>query len=142
MKELNEFFTEYAELLEIKKAGRKSNSKYLQRFGVPGHYVYIYPLAKMKRLSRKARYSYKRALRRTRSFSKKIGIAYGATTLNQRPKSWHTAIVKFNAENGVTGQLAVNYKKHAIYNYKSRRSGAGGSAKLARARKKGILRYR
>ena len=59
---------EERELLEIKKGFRKLNSKYVSRFGSPGHYIYVYMPKGLERMSRRAKFAYGRIIKRSKKF--------------------------------------------------------------------------
>ena len=139
---LNEYMEKKNELTEIIKGAKKAASKYLQRFGVPGHYTYIYPSNNLLTMGRKTKNSYKRFLKRSRNFMKKLGVAYGATSINLKPTTWKTSLLKMNSEHGENYFFKVNLFSHKIYSYRSRRINGGLASKLSRDKKKGILRYR
>lgn len=132
-----EYFKEY----KVGSAGIAH--QYLQRFGVPGKYTYIYPDRRFEKLGRKTSFIYKRFLRKARRFLNAIKMSYDAQSMNVKPKTWHSAIVNIRKKDGINVMLHVNLKSHQIYSYRSSRGKSGGaSGILAKRRKQGILRYR
>lgn len=129
------------ELLEIKKGFRKLNSKYVSRFGQPGHYVYVYMPKGLERMSRKAKFAYGRIVKRSKKFLNGIKSRYDATSLTVKPKTWHTAIVKVATRDNILA-FHVNLKSHQIYSYRSKRGQNAAFVKMTKAKKAGLLRYR
>lgn len=130
------------DLYEYKLGSMGSATKYIQRFGTPGNYVYIYPSQRFQRFSKKVRIAYARFLKKSKGFLNKFKVAYEGTSINVKPKTWHTAIVDVNRKDGSILQFKVNLKAHGIYSYRSKRGQLGAAVKLGRAKKRGILRYR
>jgi len=130
------------DLFEYKLGSMGAATKYIQRFGTPGQYVYIYPSKRFQRFSKKIRAAYARFLKKSRGFLNKFKVAYEGTSIHVRPKTWHTAIIDVNKKDGGILQFKVNLKAHGIYSYRSKRGQLGAAVKLGRAKKRGILRYR
>lgn len=137
---LNNF--ENQKLLEYTTGGRRLGAKYIQRFGVPGKYQYVYPIKKWERLSRKTKFHFARFVKHTARFMKMISFSYEQKGINIKPLNWHNALVDINKKDGDLLQLGISLKSHQIYSYKSKRGITGGSTSLSKAKKSGILRYR
>ena len=132
-----------SEFLEYAKGKKIFGSSYLQRLGSPGNYIYIYPSAKMKNITRKYKTAYTRLVKKSKRFLKRIGTRYEATSINLRPKTWHKSIITIKTKNGGTLNLKYNLKKHGVKSYRSVDMGTGGmSSQLAKSKRKGVLRYR
>jgi hypothetical protein len=129
-------------ILEFKLGGMLAGAKYIQRIGSPGHYIYIYPNKTMEKMGRKMRFFYARFTSRHKKWLGSFSANYGATSMNIRPKNWHTAIVDMHSKERGLLQMNVNLAKHSIYSYRSQRKGAGTSASLSMSKRKGLLRYR
>lgn len=132
----------YGNILEFKMGAVGTSVKYIQRLGSPGHYIYIYPTNSMAKLSRKARFTYSRMVSRASRFLKRVQRAYSAESMSMKPKNWHTSIVTMTGKQIGMTQFTFDLKTHGIYSYRSKRGHVGASVKLAKAKKKGILRYR
>jgi len=130
------------DLYEYRLGTMGAGTKYIQRFGTPGQYVYIYPSKRIQRFSKKIRASYARFLKKSKTFLNSFKVAYEGTSIHVKPKTWHTAIVDVNRKDGSILQFKVNLKAHGIYSYRSKRGQLGAAVKLGRAKKRGILRYR
>lgn len=128
--------------LEYVVGQRASMAKYLQRFGVPGKYQYVYPSTGFTRMSRRAKAVFSRVIRRSKRFFKKYQESYGAKGFNVKPKTWHDAIMTINKPNGSILNFHVNLKQHGIYSYRSKRGRGGVWVSMNKAKKKGVLRYR
>lgn len=133
---------EYVQL-EYKTGMRRMNAKYLQRFGTPGNYRYIYKSNKFTRLSRKVQTVYNRIAHRANRWLKSVQMRYGATRLQVKPLGWHHAVVRLTGDRG-TIEFDADLTKHRIKPYRTRvqhrimsLSTVNGNLK-----KKGILRYR
>jgi len=129
-------------LYEYKVGSMGVGTKYIQRFGTPGHYIYIYPANKIKKLSRKLRWAYARFVKRSQRFLNRFKTAYEGQGMHVKPQSWHRAVVDVTKKDGGILQFNVNLKAHGIYSYRSKRGVGGAAVSLGRAKKRGILRYR
>lgn len=130
------------EFLEYSKGVKLSGSKYLQRIGTPGNYIYVYPGKKALTMNRRMRAIYTRFITKSRRFLTRISTRYEATSMNIKPKSWRRSIVTLTTKNGGTLQMNIDLQKHGIHSYRSVNMGGGASAKLSMSKRKGVLRYR
>lgn len=130
------------DLYEYKVGSMGIGTKYIQRFGTPGNYVYIYPSKRLQRFSRRVRGAYARFIKKSQAFLNKFKTAYEGTSMHVKPKTWHSAIIDLRKKDGGLLQFHVDLKAHGIYSYRSKRGQLGAAVKLGRAKKKGILRYR
>jgi hypothetical protein len=121
---------------------RASLAKYLQRFGAPGHYQYVYPSNGFSRMTRRAKAVFGRIIRRSRRFFKKYQESYGAKGFNVKPKTWHDSVMTVTKSDGGILNFHVNLKQHGIYSYRSHRGKGGVAVKMNKSKKKGVLRYR
>lgn len=141
--ELDKQVTEHPdEMLEYVVGQRASLAKYLQRFGSPGNYTYVYPSNGFMRMTRRAKAVFGRIIRRSRKFFKKYQQSYNAKGFNVRPKTWHDAIMTVRKPDGGVLNFHVNLKQHGIYSYRSHRGRGGAAVTMNKSKKKGVLRYR
>lgn len=129
-------------LLEYAFGSSFKAARYLQRFGSPGHYTYVYSPEFMRRYGRKASFFFARFLKKSGRFINKIKVRYDAMKINVKPQSLTTAILHIQKGDGGILDLGVNLQKHQIYSYRSRRGISGASTKLSKAKRQGVLRYR
>lgn len=129
-------------LYEYKVGSMGIGTKYVQRFGTPGHYVYIYPSKRLQKFSRRIRWAYARFVHRSQRFLNRFKIAYEGQGMHVKPQSWHTAIIDVTKKDGSILQFKVDLKSHGIYSYRSKRGIGGAAVSLGKAKKRGILRYR
>ena len=130
-------------LLEYSKGQKLFGSGYLSRIGSPGNYIYIYPSKKTQKIGRKYRVAYTRFVKKSRRTLNRLSTRYEATSMNVKPKSWHSALVNITARNGGTLSMKMNLKSHSVKSYRSVNMGTGGvSSQLAKSKRKGVLRYR
>lgn len=130
------------EFLEYSKGIKLSGSKYLQRIGTPGNYIYVYPGKKALTMNRRMKAIYTRFITKSRRFLTRVSTRYEATSMNIKPKSWRRSIVTLTAKNGGTLQMNIDLQKHGIHSYRAVNMGGGASAKLSMSKRKGVLRYR
>lgn len=130
------------EFLEYSKGMKLSGSKYLQRIGTPGNYIYIYPGKKALTMNRRMKAIYTRFVRKSSRFLNRISTRYEATSMNIKPKSWGRSIISVTTKNGGTLQMNIDLQKHGIHSYRAVNMGGGSSAKLSMSKRKGVLRYR
>lgn len=130
------------EFLEYSKGIKLSGSKYLQRIGTPGNYIYIYPGKKALSMNRRMKAIYARFITKSRRFLTRISTRYEATSMNIKPKSWSRSIVSLTTRRGGTLQMDIDLQKHGIHSYRAANMGGGASAKLSMSKRKGTLRYR
>jgi hypothetical protein len=135
---------ERKEILEYIKGRKVLGSKYLQRLGSPGNYIYVYPGRKIVALGRNYKRAYSRFIQKNRTFLNKIQTRYDATHVDIMPgRKWTSALMKMTTKGGDTISFHLNLKTHGIKSYRSVDKGSGGvSAQLAKSKKNGVLRYR
>ena len=126
---------------EIKKGFKKLNSKYLNRFGSPGHYIYVYMPTGIQRMNRRVRFLFARMMKKSNKFMNQMRMRYEATSFTLKPKTWHSGVIKMSTANNQMF-FHVNLKSHQIYSYRSKRGQSSGFTKMNTARKAGLLRYR
>ncbi|PKP53829.1 MAG: hypothetical protein CVT92_02535 [Bacteroidetes bacterium HGW-Bacteroidetes-1] len=131
-----------AEFLEYSKGIKLSGSKYLQRIGTPGNYIYVYPGKKALTMNRRLKAVYSRFVRKSRRFLTSLSTRYDATSMNIKPKSWRRSMITLTTRSGGTLQMNIDLSKHGIHSYRAMNMGGGASAKLATSKRKGVLRYR
>jgi hypothetical protein len=142
IRKLNTVSSDEQIVREYTMGSSRIGAKYLMRRGAPGRYTYIYAPKRLMKLTRKARNAYAHFLKKSSKFLKSISLSYDAKALNATPVTWRTAIVNVQKQNGTNLMLHVDLKSHQIYSYKSKRGQGGASFTMARAKKKGILRFR
>ncbi len=130
------------EFLEYSKGMKLSGSKYLQRIGTPGNYIYIYPGKKALTMNRRMKAIYTRFVRKSSRLLNRISTRYEATSMNIKPKSWSRSIISVTTKRGGTLQMNIDLQKHGIHSYRAVNMGGGASAKLSMSKRKGVLRYR
>ena len=130
-------------VMEYMTGMRRIGAKYIQRFGVPGNYRYVYQTKKFARLSRKIKAVYGRIVKRSDLFLKQAQLKYGATHLTVKTKSWHQAIITLTGDRG-TFDLIADLPNKRITGYRTKATHRVGrlSTVNSRLRKKGVLRYR
>jgi hypothetical protein len=130
-------------LLEYKSGMRRLNAKYIQRFGTPGDYRYIYKSAKYNAMSRKTRAVFGRIVHKANRFLKAIKLRYGATKVIVKPMGWHHAVVTLTGDKGVA-TLSADLVRHKTKGYRTKVQHRIGklSTVSGNLKKKGILRYR
>ena len=129
-------------LLEYIKGGKRYGAKYLNRFGFPGNYSYIYPSGNFAKYSRKVKFFFSRFMKKSQRFLNRIRTNYEAKKLDVKPKNWSNAIINVVKRDGSILRFHVDTKSHHIYSYKSKGGRGGGAASLSTAKRRGILRYR
>lgn len=129
--------------LEYSVGMRRLNAKYMQRFGTPGNYRYIYKSNSFTRLPRKVQSVYGRIAHKAGRWLKSVQLRYGASRIQVKPKGWHHAIVTLTGDRGKI-DLDVDLTKHQIKSYRTRQTHRINSLSAVNGslRKRGILRYR
>lgn len=130
------------QFLEYTKGGKRYGAKYLNRFGVPGNYSYIYPEGNFERYSRKVKFFFSRFMKKSQRFLNQVKTNYEAKKLDVKPKNWANAIINVTKRDGGLLQFHVDTKSHHIYSYRSKGGQGGAAASLSKAKRSGILRYR
>ena len=126
------------EFLEYSKGIKLSGSKYLQRIGTPGNYIYVYPGKKALTMNRRMRAIYTRFITKSRRFLTRISTRYEATSMNIKPKSWRRSIVTLTRSYGGTLQMNIDLQNTAF----TLSCNMGGAAANCYVKRKGVLRHR
>jgi hypothetical protein len=131
------------ELKEYKIGMRRLNAKYIQRFGTPGNYNYVYKSKKFDQQPRLVKKVYGRIMNRAGRFLKSLKLRYGATRLQVKPLGWHHAVVTLTGDKG-TLQFDADLVKHQLKPYRTKFTHRNMrlSSVNSELKRKGILRYR
>jgi len=131
---------------EWSSGAAKVGAKYLKRIGTPGNYTYIYSNRKVEKLGRKARAAYGRLIDKNIKLFNRLKMRFDPRSFQVSPsKQWYHAAVKMNLKNGDLITMRINMKNTSIIGYRRSRRGQGLPGypiQIAKAKKKGILRYK
>lgn len=135
-----------AEIKEFVTGASKIGAKYLKRLGSPGNYTYVYTNKKIAKFGRKARGAYGRLVSKNVKLFDKLKMRFDPRSFQVSPtKQWYYAAVKMNLKNGDLVTMRINLRNTKIVGYRRSRRGQGlpgYPVQIAKARKKGILRYK
>lgn len=116
--------------------------KYLNRFGSPGNYSYIYPDDKINRYGRVKYRAFMRYLTHHNRFIQRINQAYNGRKISLKTISWHYQLATITRQEGSSFKLGINLRNHKIRSYRSKLRGPSASAHLNSLKRRGVLRYR